>query len=231
MRDNQLRLVIHHTVGKHVKSRGTARDERSPPPPVVFGAKLKVTHHDCDFGARDDENDKNESEETKDVIELLEPYARENEEELNENGAKRKNTTDKNGCNVAHVPRLRGDLPGNLVGAHRLFERLALETHVATYESQRHGNTEPEEHEHKEGSKFFFKSEIDSKRNFALNFSVFLNPKLVSLKSFGSILIKPIVLSDSLIDFEREILSNTLRLFLNQTKLVTFFLDMIYYNI
>ena len=66
-------------------------------------------------------------------------------------------------------------------------------------------------------SKFFFKSEIDSKRNFALNFSIFLNPKLVSLKSFGSILMKPIVLSDSLIDFEREILSNTLRLFLNQS--------------
>ena len=38
-------------------------------------------------------------------------------------------------------------------------------------------------------------------------------------------------ISDFSIDFERETLSKTLRLFLNQTKLVTFFFDMIYYSI
>ena len=68
-------------------------------------------------------------------------------------------------------------------------------------------------------SSWFFNSFTDSRKNFALNFSVFLNPNFVEIKFFGSIFMNPIILSELFIALVNEVLSSTLKLFLNHTKL------------
>merc|ERR1719235_2507637 len=54
----------------------------------------------------------------------------------------------------AHVPRLRGDLPGDLVGAHGRLEEALLEAEEGAAEDEGDGDAEPhadERHDRAEG--------------------------------------------------------------------------------
>jgi hypothetical protein len=58
---------------------------------------LEVTHDDGDFSACQNENDKDNEEETKDIVESISPNGSENEEQLNKHGTERQNAAHKNG--------------------------------------------------------------------------------------------------------------------------------------
>jgi len=73
----------------------------------------------------------------------MEPYARENEEELNEDGTKREEATDRNGEGGVHVPRLLWHHTWDLVQCNWEFDGLLLETKISTKEDQWSGDTEP----------------------------------------------------------------------------------------
>ena len=61
--------------------RGYLRDE------------LEVDHDDRDLGAGDDEDEEDNEEEAKEVVIAMQPNARHDEEELDEDGAKGEDTT------------------------------------------------------------------------------------------------------------------------------------------
>ena len=54
-----------------------------------LSAELKVGHHYGNLGAGDDEDDKDEEEEAKEVVELVLPDGRQDEEQLNKHSSKR----------------------------------------------------------------------------------------------------------------------------------------------
>ena len=56
-------------------------------PVVVFGTELEIAQDDRDLGARDDQDAKHDEEEAEDVVVLVQPDGREDEEELDEDGA------------------------------------------------------------------------------------------------------------------------------------------------
>ena len=56
---------------------------------VIFRAELKINHDDWNLGAGHNKDDKYEEEEPKEVIELILVDGAEDEEQLNEAGAKR----------------------------------------------------------------------------------------------------------------------------------------------
>ena len=149
MRHHKRGVVVDDPVREHVERGRSTCQERSPPPTIIFGAELEVAHDDGDFRTRDDENDEDERQEAKYVVELLKPDASEDEEQLDEHRPKRKHASDENGHGIVHVPRLRRDLAWNLIRSHRFLQRLSLETQVTPHESQRDGDTEPQEHENK----------------------------------------------------------------------------------
>ena len=53
-----------------------------------LSAELKVGHHYGNLGAGDDEDDKDEEEEAKEVVELVLPDGRQDEEQLNKHSSK-----------------------------------------------------------------------------------------------------------------------------------------------
>lgn len=66
----------------HPKIQGSI--ERAP---VVFRAELEVAQHDGDLHTCDDEDQEHQGEEPKDVVELVQPNGRQNEEQLDEYSA------------------------------------------------------------------------------------------------------------------------------------------------
>lgn len=63
--------------------------ERSEFPPVILSTQVHVAHHYGDFRARDQQNDENQREEAKHVVEPMQPDRREDKKHLHENGAER----------------------------------------------------------------------------------------------------------------------------------------------
>lgn len=73
-------------------------------PVIIFAAKLKVGEHDGDFGAGDDEDDEDDEQKTEQVVELVQPDSTHDEEDFNENCAKRQQAAKKRGKKRMHVP-------------------------------------------------------------------------------------------------------------------------------
>jgi hypothetical protein len=63
---------------------------------VVLAAKLEIAHHNSDLGASKDQNQKHDEQKAKDVVELLTPNRRQNEEQLDKHSTKRQDTTHQN---------------------------------------------------------------------------------------------------------------------------------------
>mmetsp|Transcript_12605 Transcript_12605/g.32636 ORF Transcript_12605/g.32636 Transcript_12605/m.32636 type:complete len:212 (-) Transcript_12605:966-1601(-) len=77
------------------------------------------------------------------------PDRRHDKEELREDCSEGKHTTDEGGEDPADVPRLLGDLPRNLVRAHRKRDRSLLVAEEGTQKNQRDRDAKPE-HEQSE---------------------------------------------------------------------------------
>mmetsp|Transcript_22533 Transcript_22533/g.53289 ORF Transcript_22533/g.53289 Transcript_22533/m.53289 type:complete len:273 (-) Transcript_22533:657-1475(-) len=121
---------------------------------IVLGTKLKVTHDNGDLGTGHEENDEDQEEEAEEVVELVEPDGAENEEELHEHGAERENTAHKDGQDRVHIPGLRRDLAGYLVGADGVLNGLLLEAKVGTQKHQRDADSEPHEQQRHQRAKW-----------------------------------------------------------------------------
>ena len=91
---------------------------RSSPPAVVFTAQLEVAQHYGDLCACDDQDDKHQAQEAEQVVELVQPHGRQDEEELNEDCPERQNPANEDAENRVHVPRLLRNLAWDLVGTY-----------------------------------------------------------------------------------------------------------------
>ena len=77
---------------------------RASPPPVVFAAQLEIAEHDGDLGTGDEQDDEHQAQEAEEVVELVQPHGGEDEEQLDEDGAKRQDASDQNAEQRVHVP-------------------------------------------------------------------------------------------------------------------------------
>jgi len=114
---------------------------------VVLATELEVAHHDGDLGASENQNDKHNRQETKDVVELVQPERREDEEEFDEDSTEWKNASHQNREGWLHIPDLLGDLSWDLVGSHGWVLNLLLVSEIASEEHKRNGDTEPKSDE------------------------------------------------------------------------------------
>ena len=139
---------------KMERACGGGVEERAPLPRVVLVAQLEIRQHDGHLGACDDEDEQHEREEAEDVVEALQPDGGHDEEELDEDGAEGEDAAHQHVERAAHVPRLLGDLPRDLVGAARVLVQLGLEAEEGAEEDEGDGDAEPhadERHDRAEG--------------------------------------------------------------------------------
>lgn len=111
---------------------------RDVPPAVVLAAELEVAQHYGDLCACDDQDHKHQAKEAEEIVKLVEPHGAEDEEELNEDSAKRQNASNQDAEHRVHVPWLFRYLPGNFIGAHWIFKCWGLVAKVGADEDQRH---------------------------------------------------------------------------------------------
>jgi len=132
----------------------------------VFGTYLEVAHDDGNFCAGGDKDEEHTHQETEDIVDLMEPQGRHDEEELDADGAKRQDATQSNREQWVSVPHLLRNVPakdgievnfawiripfpdaeqgepplcnspGNLVGPHGDRHGVFLESKVTPYEYQ-----------------------------------------------------------------------------------------------
>jgi len=120
---------------------------------IILAAKLEVTHDDCDFSASEDENNEDDGQESKDVIELMQPDRRENEEEFDEDCTEGKNASHENREKGFHVPNLLGNLSWDLIGSNTNLLRGFLESIIASEENEWDRNAKPQANQCQESSK------------------------------------------------------------------------------
>lgn len=145
--DLELGEEVEDGVKEHVEGRSSRGEVSSPPPVVVFATELEVAHHDGDLGAGENQNDKHDRQETKDVVELVQPERRKDEEEFDEDGTEGKYASHQNRKGWLHIPDLLGDLSWDLVGSHWWVLDLLLVSEIASEEDKRDGDTEPKSDE------------------------------------------------------------------------------------
>lgn len=87
---------------------------------VVLSAQLEVCDHNGDLGAGDDHNQAHKEQEAKQIIILILPDRREDEEELNEAASEWQETCHEGTRNRVHVPHLIWHLTRDLVCPYRL---------------------------------------------------------------------------------------------------------------
>ena len=80
---------IKQTISKNVPGASATAGESSPLPVVILRAKHKIYRHDGDGCARDDEEDEAEEEEAEHVVDPRTPEGIHDEEEFDEDCAKR----------------------------------------------------------------------------------------------------------------------------------------------
>jgi len=110
---------------------------------IVLAAELEITHHYCDFCARQDENDKDDRQKAENVVKLVKPNGGKDEEELDENSTKWQNASHKNGKEGLHVPNLVRNLSWNLIRSNFNFFCWFLKAKIASEEDERDRNSEP----------------------------------------------------------------------------------------
>ena len=81
------------------------------PPVVVFTAQLEVAQYNGDLSASDEEDNKHQAQEAKQVVELVQPHGSEDEEELNEHCAEGQDASNQDAEQGIHVPGLQQSRP------------------------------------------------------------------------------------------------------------------------
>lgn len=85
--DLKLSCEVVAAVDEEVDRRESARQETSPPPVVVLGTQVEITQQDRRLGARDDEDQEHQKQESEHVIHLVRPQRVQDEEQLDEDAA------------------------------------------------------------------------------------------------------------------------------------------------
>ena len=104
---------------------------------------MKVDHHDGYLAAGYHQDDKHQEEEPEHVVELILIDRWEYEEQLDEAGAERKDARHHGADHRVHVPDLRGNLSGDLVGSHGVLVWLFSVSEEISEEYQRQGDSKP----------------------------------------------------------------------------------------
>lgn len=103
------------------------RLSRGLPPVIVFATKLEVAQNNCDLCAGDDEDDKDQAQEAKKVVELMQPHWCQDEEQLYEHCSKRKDAANEHAEDGMHVPA-QTKLQDLSAGRNTFFKVLDLNT-------------------------------------------------------------------------------------------------------
>ena len=82
--DLQLCEEVEPGIQEEVDCRWSRGEIGPPPPVIVLTAQLEIAQHDRNLRTGDDEDNEHQEKEAKDVVELVKPNWREDEEELNE---------------------------------------------------------------------------------------------------------------------------------------------------
>jgi len=132
------------TVDGKVESSEATGQKTPPPPVIILRTQMEVAEQDGGLGAGDDQDHKHEEQESIHVINLTGPNTVEDEEQLDEDASEGEDPAHDDAGDGLGVDGLVRDLPGDLVGAHRLLHRGLPEPEVSADEGERHGDAEPE---------------------------------------------------------------------------------------
>jgi len=135
---------VEDGIEEHIECWRSRSQERSPPPIIIFTAQLEVAHDNRDLGAGQNQNDKDDRKEAKNVIKLVQPDGRQDEEQLNEDGPERKDSSHQDREQRPHIPNLLGDLARDLVGSDFDFLSRFFKSEIASKEHQGDGDSEPQ---------------------------------------------------------------------------------------
>mmetsp|Transcript_30367 Transcript_30367/g.91946 ORF Transcript_30367/g.91946 Transcript_30367/m.91946 type:complete len:473 (+) Transcript_30367:321-1739(+) len=111
---------------------------------VILRRQLEIRQSDGYLRARDQEDAEHERQEPEEVVELVLPQRRHDEEQLGEDGTEGQDPADHAGEHRLDEPRLRGDLPWDLVRSDRERDRVPPVAEVRAQEDQWHRYAEPQ---------------------------------------------------------------------------------------
>lgn len=86
--NREFRVEVKYAVEKNINGRTAGNDEAAPPPAIILSTDLEISHYDRYLSAADHQNAKDEKQKAEQVVELILPYGRKHEEQLDEDGAK-----------------------------------------------------------------------------------------------------------------------------------------------
>jgi len=112
---------------------------------------MEVAEENGGLRASNDQDHEHNEEKAVHVIDLAAPDTVEHEEELDEDTAKRQNTSHYDSGNWLSVDALIRYLPGDLVGPHWLLDSGLPEAEVSSDKSERYRHAEPKREEGNEG--------------------------------------------------------------------------------
>jgi len=124
--DKERHRLGHLQLGEEIENRvqedeacARSRDEEGAPPPApILSGQLEVRQGDGDLGARHNEDNENQEKEAKEVVELVLPDGRHDEEHLRKDGAERQHSSNQRHEDRVQEPRLIRDRPRGGGNAH-----------------------------------------------------------------------------------------------------------------
>ncbi|KAH3668158.1 hypothetical protein OGAPHI_001912 [Ogataea philodendri] len=142
----------NQSMQEHVDRDTCANEERPPLPLVVFVAQGVVGEQKGHEESCDDHEHEAEEQESKHVVDSVEPQRVEDEVHLDGNCSEWEDTGNQGHVRSLQVPRLFRDLSWNLVHLDRNLDDLASESKKRTNTRQWDTDDEPNQHNHKHGT-------------------------------------------------------------------------------
>uniref|UniRef100_A0A182NAT5 Tox-SGS domain-containing protein n=1 Tax=Anopheles dirus TaxID=7168 RepID=A0A182NAT5_9DIPT len=125
--DLQLGGEVVAAVHKQVHRGEAGRQERSPPPVVIFGAQVEVAQQNRRLRAGDHEDQEHQKQKAKHVVHLARPERVQDEEQLDEDAPEREHAAHYDARDGLRVDRLVRDLARYLIRAHWMLQGLVRE--------------------------------------------------------------------------------------------------------
>ena len=150
---------LRNSMTEHVKEREREDEERStpgihersPPPSVIFAGQLEVAEHDRDLRRRDQHQHEDGEQEPEHHVHLVGHDGGHEEIDLEEDGSEGDAAAHEAGEPGTQIPRLRGDLSLDVVGAdgHVILGETVAEKRAEV--DERKGHAEPEQDQLEDG--------------------------------------------------------------------------------